>query len=194
MDSNNGGRWGGVSRRKYGITRRMRAGHLDECSGIAQVSLSQRAGAPGRLYLCRAMNAYTEGPSQRIGGMLAKRPSHASFGSTRSKASQAANPLSHAPSGVRTCISLSRSMRGKGACAATAGSLESRNRSRERESYGAIFSCVHRQNEQEPSMKMSYVSFSITGVLILHFNLNVLTVGKLRKTKPRLRTGPSGEL
>ncbi len=38
-----------VSRRKYGITRFARAGHLDGRPGIAHVSVSQRAGAPGRL-------------------------------------------------------------------------------------------------------------------------------------------------
>jgi len=37
----------------------LRTNYLDERPGIAHVSVSQRAGAPGRLYLCRAINAYT---------------------------------------------------------------------------------------------------------------------------------------
>ena len=44
VDSNSPGRGLEVSRRDYGITR-----HLEGRSGIAHVSLSQRAGAPGRL-------------------------------------------------------------------------------------------------------------------------------------------------
>jgi hypothetical protein len=37
------------SRRRYGTTPQMDARHLDGRPGIAHVSLSQRAGAPGRL-------------------------------------------------------------------------------------------------------------------------------------------------
>jgi len=49
VDSNSPGRDWEVSRRKYGITRQVRARHLDGRPGIAHVSVSQRAGAPGRL-------------------------------------------------------------------------------------------------------------------------------------------------
>ena len=49
VDSNGPGRRSEVSRRGYGITRHRRARHLDGRPGIAHVSLSQRAGAPGRL-------------------------------------------------------------------------------------------------------------------------------------------------
>jgi hypothetical protein len=49
VDSNGPGRWWEVSRRKYGITRQVCARYLDGRPGIAHVSVSQRAGAPGRL-------------------------------------------------------------------------------------------------------------------------------------------------
>src|SRR5215472_12743636 len=67
------------SRREYRITRGADASHLREWSEIAQESLSQRAGAPGRLYRCRAMKSYAYGPIQRKGGTLARRPIHESF-------------------------------------------------------------------------------------------------------------------
>jgi hypothetical protein len=47
--SNNLAEWREVSRREYGITHGEREGHFGGRPGIAHVSLSQRAGAPGRL-------------------------------------------------------------------------------------------------------------------------------------------------
>ena len=49
VDSNDPGRRLEVSRRRHGITRHVRARHLEGRPGIAHESVSQRAGAPGRL-------------------------------------------------------------------------------------------------------------------------------------------------
>ena len=160
VDSNGPGGWEKISRREYQITRRMRGGHRIYGPGIAQESVCTAAvGSSRKAVTVPGDKCVHRGPHPAHWGHTgeASQPGELSAkGDFQQGLAMLANPFSHAPSGVRTSISLSSSARGKGLRLPPLRDRCSPGNRRREPEFVWLNLCLQSngRNEQEPSMKM----------------------------------------